>query len=115
MSALFKTRGRLYRMSLKKSGFLDPCERSIRQARETLSAGHVVRIQLNAEKRGYPGRLVVEIRADDGSNFGSDFSYSDVTRFPQRIRVAATALYICGCWGRFLVTHLDGTLEISQT
>lgn len=98
-----------------ESGFLDPCERAIRQERTALDAGQLVRINLDAEKPGYPGRVIVEVRAGDGSGFGSDFESSDPTRFPARIRAATTALYNCGCWGRFLVTHGEGVLEITKT
>jgi hypothetical protein len=96
------------------SDFLEPCERTSRQEKAALSAGQTIRIDLNAEKPGYHGRVVVEIIAGDGSGFGSDFEASDSTRFPARIRAAATALYNCGFSGRFLIAHREGVLEITQ-
>jgi hypothetical protein len=99
---------------VNKSDFLEPCERAIRQGRVALSAGQPIRINLDAEKPGYAGRVVVEIRISDGRGFGSDFEGTDPTRFPARLRAAATALYNCGCFGQFLVTHRDQVLEITQ-
>jgi hypothetical protein len=97
-----------------RSGFLEPCERAIRQRRDAIDAGQPVRVELDAERPGYPGRVIVEVRAGDGSGFGSDFESADPTRFPARIRAAATALYNCGCTGKFLITHDEGVLEIAR-
>ncbi len=99
---------------VSESDFLEPCERAIRSERIALSAGEPIRIDLDAEKPGYSGQVVVEIRAGDGSGFGSDFQASDPTRFPARIRAAATALFNCGCSGQFLITHRNRVLEITQ-
>lgn len=96
------------------SGFLDPCERTIRECRATLDAGQPVQIELDAEKPGYPGRVVVEIRAGGRNAFSSDYESTDATRFPARIRAAATALYNCGCSGRFRITHCGGVVKITQ-
>ncbi|MCL4748495.1 MAG: hypothetical protein KJZ83_24250, partial [Burkholderiaceae bacterium] len=79
-----------------------------------LLTGVPIRIDMDTEKPGYSGRVVVEIRAGDGSGFGSDFEASDPTRFPARIRAAATALFTCGCPGQFLITHRNRVLEITQ-
>jgi hypothetical protein len=97
-----------------QSVFLEPCERSIRQSRGILAAGRPLRIELDAERPGYPGRIVVENRAGDGAMFGSDYMSSDPSRFPARIRAAATALRNCGFSGRFVITHREGVLDITQ-
>jgi hypothetical protein len=99
---------------VNRSDFLESCEQAIRHERATLTGGQSIRIELDAEKSGYPGRVVIEIRPEDGSTFSSDFEASDPTRFPARIRAAATALFNCGFSGRFLITHRDRLLEITQ-
>lgn len=96
---------------LTRSRFLAHCEAAIRENRDTLHGGGSVSITF--DDGGYAGRVTVEIRLDDGSTFGSDWNGSDVTRFPARIRAAATALLNCGCGGRYLVTHADGSLTIT--
>jgi hypothetical protein len=96
------------------SGFLEPCERAIREFQENLMAGRAILVQLDAERPGYPGRVVVEIRDGDGASFGTDWEASDRTRFPARIRAAATGLHNCGCSGRFVITHRNGVFEIKQ-
>jgi hypothetical protein len=97
-----------------RSGFLEACERAIRLSRGSLSTGHVIRVELDADTPGYAGRVIVEIRADDRSGFGTDWEASDPTRFPARIRAAATGLYNCGCFGRFAISHREGVVEIAE-
>lgn len=63
------------------------------------------------EPRGYPGDIHVTITV--GSEFDSDWEYLDETRFPQRIRAAATALRDTGHHGRFRITHQDGRVTIA--
>ncbi len=60
---------------------------------------------------GYDGRIVVTIRQSDRDLFGTDWSTSDPTRFPARIRTA-TALLNCGFEGVFEVSHEGGSLAI---
>src|SRR5689334_11720019 len=95
-----------------KSRFLAACEQAIRTGRDALDGGETVRIAL--EEGGYSGRVLVEIRSGDTNSFGSDWNGGDLTRFPARIKAAATALLHCGCIGRFLIVHAEGLLEIRQ-
>jgi hypothetical protein len=61
---------------------------------------------------GYNGNVLVDIA--DGDEFETDWSRPDPTRFPARIRAAATALRDIGFVGKFRVTHQDGSLTISR-
>lgn len=61
---------------------------------------------------GYDGRVVITIRQDGGESFVTDWTNPDPTRFPARIKAAATALLNCGYEGMFEVSHADGTLAI---
>lgn len=63
---------------------------------------------------GYPGRVTVTIRAGDGASFETDWEGTDITRFPARIKAAATALLNCECVGRFVVSHERGLLTLRR-
>jgi hypothetical protein len=93
-----------------RSRFLDPSEAAIRGHRADLDGGRTVHVELG--DGGYDGRIVVTIRRNDRAFFGTDWTSSDPTRFPARIKAAATALLNCGCEGSFEVSHADGALAI---
>lgn len=93
-----------------RSQFLDTCESAIRSRRADLESGSTVFIELG--DGGYNGRITVTIRQGDRTAFGTDWTSSDPTRFPARIKAAATALLNCGCEGTFEVTHADGSLAV---
>jgi hypothetical protein len=93
-----------------RSGFLDDCEKAIRDGRERLGNGQALRIAF--DDGGFPGRVIVTIREDHPACFNSDWESSDPTRFPARIRAAATALFNCGCHGSDEIVHADGELSI---
>lgn len=61
---------------------------------------------------GYDGRVTVAIHAEDPTVFGADWEGRDPTRFPARIKAAATALLNCGCERRFELSHMGGSLTI---
>lgn len=93
-----------------RSQFLDSCESAIRVHRADLDGGSTVYIDLG--EGGYDGRVAVTIRQIDRASFGTDWTSSDPTRFPARIKAAATALLNCGCEGTFEVSHADGSLAV---
>ena len=93
-----------------RSQFLDACEAAIRGHRAELDTGGVVHVDL--KEGGYDGQVVVTIRPSDRAAFGTDWESTDPTRFPARIKAAATALLNCGCEGQFEVSHSDGSLTI---
>ena len=96
-----------------RSRFLNDCEAALQSERETLEGGGVVRVAF--DDGGYPGRVVVTIRPGDTTSFGTDWEGTDPTRFPARVKAAATALLHCGFLGRYLVVHEDGALSVSET
>jgi len=62
---------------------------------------------------GYSGSIEVTIGPPTEIEFDAAVSLKDRTRFPARIRAAATALRDVRCQGRFVIVHLDGVLTIS--
>jgi len=92
-----------------RSQFLDPCEAAVRQHHTQLISGEAVRIDL--QRGGYGGRVIVTILPDDSMTFSTDWE-GNPTRFPQRIKAAATALLNCGCKGKFEISHSNGSLTI---
>jgi len=95
-----------------RSRFLDACERAIGPSIAELDAGGIVCVEL--DEGGYPGSMLVTIRLEERGFFESDWEGADLTRFPARLKAAATALFNCGCSGRFKVVHSDGALSISR-
>jgi hypothetical protein len=93
-----------------RSRFLDGCEAAIRGHRAELDGSRTVYVELG--EGGYEGRVVVTIRQNDRASFETDWTSSDPTRFPVRIKAAATALLNCGCEGTFEVSHEGGSLAI---
>ena len=96
-----------------RSRFLEACENAIRKGRAELDANQAVRVEL--AEGGYVGRVVVTIRPENAAHFMSDWEQGDETRFPARIKAAATALLRCGCIGDFEVVHTNGLLEIRRS
>lgn len=63
---------------------------------------------------GYRGRVSITIRAATEAEFEAELDLEDWTRFPARIRAAATALRDAGRFGTFFVEHEDGILKIAR-
>jgi hypothetical protein len=95
---------------VRRSRFLNDCENAIRRG----GAAEVELVQFMLDKGGYAGHITVTIPDGDSGSFGTDWKASDPTRFPARIKAAATALFNCGCRGRYEVIHKNGTLEIRR-
>lgn len=97
---------------VNRSRFLAECERAVRDGRDSLYDGRTVVVML--DEGGYSGRVTVAIREADMSHFSAAWGGSDPTRFPVRIRAAATALFNCGCFGEYAICHENGTLSIMR-
>jgi hypothetical protein len=95
-----------------RSRFLEDCEKAIRDDRDRLEDGEPLGVAF--DEGGYAGRVAVIIRDGDSGYFGSDWEGSDPTRFPARIRAAATALFNCGCRGSYEILHENGALAIRR-
>ena len=95
-----------------RSRFVEPCEKAIQEQRARLDIAETVQIKL--DPLGYKGRIVVLIRPLDSAKFEAEWESKDPSRFPARIKAAAKALALCGCSGRFEITHNDGALSLRQ-
>jgi hypothetical protein len=94
------------------SKFVPPCAAAIRANRARLDSGNLIEVNFTEAEPGYSKRIEVEIRESDSTTFGTDWQSADASRFPARIKAAATALRDCGCTGRYAVEHCDGLLTI---
>jgi hypothetical protein len=92
-----------------RSSFLSEFEAAINDQRVRLKGGESIEIRLASG--GYPGTVIASI-AGDATYFHTDWENSDPSRFPARIKAAATALHNCGLRGDFKIVHDDGLLEI---
>jgi hypothetical protein len=81
-----------------RSKFLAKCEETIKHRLTDLLNGIPLRIEF--ESGGYNNRIVA--------------TQKDPTRFPARIKAAATALHNCACFGRYEISHKNGVLVIRQ-
>jgi len=95
-----------------RSKFLVGCKEEIMKNRSALDSGALLPITLEAGV--YTGHITVDVRSGAPYEFASDWEGSDWTRFPARIRAAATALRECDCFGTFVITHQDGSLSIRR-
>jgi hypothetical protein len=93
-----------------RSAFLPACENGIRAGRARLEAGDTIEVLL--EDGGYAGLIEVEVRQADATMFGTDWTNTDPTRFPARVKAAATALFRCNCFGKYVIEHRDGLLTV---
>ena len=84
-----------------RSRFLGVLEKAIRSWPE--DQGESLQVMLDGD--GYAGCVTVTIRDGDSGPFGTDWEASDPTRFPARIKAAATALFNCGCRGRYEIRY----------
>lgn len=70
-------------------------------------------IECNVQKiGGY--ELAVEVIIKEGEEFISNREYRDPTRFPARIRAAATALRDSGNFGPYLISHHDSVITVTH-
>lgn len=74
-----------------------------------------IEIDLESEASGYPGEVRVTIHPDLDEGFGSSWTGTNPTRFPARIRAAATAIKDHGYKGDYLIEHEEGILKIHKT
>lgn len=72
-------------------------------------------VEITLPPGGYDGEYLVRIAAENQDYFDSTWGGADQTRFPTRIRAAATALRDRGDHGDFLISHRDGLLTITRT
>lgn len=94
----------------KRSKFLKGCKDTIRQNKESLLGG--TPISVNFSSQGYNGNIHVKIEKTNPTTFWVDWENSDPTRFPVRIKAAASALFRMGIYGDFIISHETGILTI---
>lgn len=94
------------------SKFLQPCEEMIQMNHDALAAGLPVTVSLSSG--GYPGKISVNIDENIKHSFYTNWNNPDPTRFPQRIKVAAWALYQNGFFGEYIISHESGNLTICK-
>lgn len=95
---------------LSRSRFLAPISAALDAQDGRLSAGDHLDVMLTPQ--GYDGTVTVEVDRDDSGTFYAEWEGSDVTRFPVRIRAAATALRDRRAFGRYTISHENGLLRI---
>jgi hypothetical protein len=109
--------GRLHENKPMKIPYLTHPDRSIfyPKLREAIrETDGKLPISLNLGKEGgYDGDVTIIISSPTEAEFEAGIELDDWTRFPARIRAAATALRDSGLHGRFRVQHRNGQLGLS--
>jgi hypothetical protein len=95
-----------------RSSFLETIIAALDELRGCPRPGNPLQVSLS--EQGYDGEVLVDISVEHDDSFAADWESSDETRFPARIRAAATALRDRGCYGRFLIVHKQGELTINR-
>jgi len=100
---------------LKRPGEIyKPCKTGVSRKKNDLKNGKEITITINRRKPGYAGEIIVAICEGNDRHFDTNWSCQDVTRFPTRIRNAATALHHEGLYGMFRISHCKGTMRIRK-
>lgn len=95
---------------VSRSKFIGPIREALEAAGGCVALDQPLRVLMS--EQGYPGSVHVTISWERDDEFSSDWEGADRTRFPVRIRAAATVLRDQRCYGPFLITHQDGVLSI---
>jgi hypothetical protein len=107
----------MYRMriryNVRQSKFVAPIWAAIQQAEGGVRSGRPIIIHLDEERDGYAGEVLVELDRENPETFQTNWDGDDESRFPARIRAAATVLRDAGSFGRFLIKHDSGQLIVA--
>jgi hypothetical protein len=95
-----------------RSEFAKGIGQTIHQNQDGLLEGSPITLILSS--RGYKGDIHIAISANDRDTFFADWEQSDPSRFPARIKAAASALRELGIFGQFKISHDTGTLTIRR-
>ncbi len=95
-----------------RSKFISPCKKAIVAQRKALDDGQT--ISVNSAPGGYSGDVKVTIASAVSHKFQAERNGKNITRFPARIKAAATALRDCGDTGEFRISHDNGLLSITN-
>jgi hypothetical protein len=97
--------------------FIDPCRNGIKINRQELDTGKEIKISIKAEKPGFKGKHPCHIYCQENRGFWVENLKSDYdpSRFPQRIKGCAKALYMENCYGRYEISHSNGTITVKKS
>ena len=93
-----------------RSEFLLPIAEALKTQHAKLK--RTIPMHVKLKSGGYNAAVYVQIDLSNRSAFRAEWE-GELTRFPVRVRAAATALRDAGVAGRFQVIHEDGALVIS--
>ena len=95
-----------------RSDFFEPIREALEAHGRCPDQETPILVALSEE--GYDGEILVEVLPEPDDAFLSNWEGSDPTRFPARIRAAATVLREAKCYGRFLIAHRQGLLSLTR-
>lgn len=98
----------------RRGDIYEQCQAQVREATEALVNGEEITIIIIRQRPGFPGEVIVVIIKKDNEHFDTDWQGSDGSWFPARIRNAATVLRDEKLYGRFKISHCNGTVKIRK-
>jgi hypothetical protein len=96
----------------QRSKFLGRLVDHIKTNRASLDSGQGLVFGFDESEAGYVNDAVVIIDPHDRNEFETDLELRDPSRFPARMKAAATALRDCNCSGRYRISHNEGRVFI---
>lgn len=90
------------------------CMTGMSRKKKDLVNGKEITITINREESGYRGEVIVVICKGDHKSFDTNWPCQDETRFPARIKNAATVLRDQGLYDMFRISHCNGTIRIRK-
>lgn len=100
------------RYNVRPSRFVEPVRQAINANGGHIPGGRLIQITL--DEPGYRGQVLVAIEEGNPGDFEAAWEGRDQSRFPARIRAAATALRDGRCFGDFMITYQPGLLSIAR-
>ena len=100
--------------NVESGGFREIISHKLKENSVIFSDFGKIEIDLKADPAGYTGEVRVTIHPDLDEGFGSDWVGDDLTRFPARIKAAASALKDNGYKDDWMINHEDGIIKIQK-
>ena len=100
--------------NVESGGFREIISHKLKENSVIFSDFGKIEIDLEADPAGYTGEVRVTIHPDLNEGFGSDWVSDDLTRFPARIKAAASALKDNGYKDDWMINHEDGIIKIQK-
>ena len=96
-----------------RSEFLEACISKLKEQEKELLSKKTIQVILKSG--GYDKEIILSIDKNNSSVFNTiNWQNKISTRFPARIKAAATALFKLKHYGKFKINHQNGLLKVTM-